>query len=102
MVKKTSASKATTYRIFQPVKDLAFVMQTEHQAAVKELVFFRKLTNNYMIPADACRYYAQLFQRMEEFEKELMLHIHIENNILFPKAIQIHKIFAEKDRNIKI
>ena len=102
LVKKTSASKPPACHISKPVRDLAFIMQKEHQAAIKELMFLRKLTNNYMIPADACRFYNQLFQRMKEFEKELLLHIHLENNILFPKVIQMDEIFTGKEMKIKI
>ena len=100
LAKIKSASEATTYTKFRSVKDLALLMQKEHQVVAKELMFFRRLTNNYMIPPDACTYYNQLFERMKEFEKELMVHIHLENDILFPKAIQMDEKFAEKDPTV--
>jgi regulator of cell morphogenesis and NO signaling len=72
------------------------MMQKEHQAAVKEIMIFRQLTNNYMVPADACNSYRRLFEKMRDFEKDLMLHIHLENEILFPRAIQLDELSTEK------
>ncbi|HRV56027.1 MAG TPA: hemerythrin domain-containing protein, partial [Mangrovimonas sp.] len=52
-----------------------------------------KLTNNYQPPADACNTYRVTYAMLEEFEKDLHLHIHLENNILFPKTINLEKQF---------
>lgn len=66
-------------------------MTGEHEDAGRDLKYFRTVTNNYTLPADACNSYNYLFEKMKEFEADLMEHIHIENNILFPKVIQIEK-----------
>ena len=50
-----------------------------------------KLTNNYIPPVDACNTYKVTFQTLKEFEQDLHRHIHLENNILFPKAERIEK-----------
>jgi regulator of cell morphogenesis and NO signaling len=97
LIKMRVISETTIYTTFGLIKESVFVIQKEHQAAVKELKFFRQLTDNYMIPADACNSYRRLFEKMNEFEKELMLHIHLENNILFPKAIQMDEGSTEKE-----
>ena len=40
-----------------------------------------------MLPEDACSSYKYLFEKMKEFENDLLMHVHLENNILFPKAL---------------
>ncbi|HZG71071.1 MAG TPA: hemerythrin domain-containing protein, partial [Chondromyces sp.] len=67
------------------------VMEEEHQIAGDELRFFRSLTNNYTLPFDACNSYKLLFDKMLAFEEDLFQHIHLENNILFPKALELEK-----------
>ena len=66
-------------------------MEKEHEAAGDDLRFFRSLSDNYSLPPDACNSYAYLFEKMKEFESDLFLHIHLENNILFPKAIGLEE-----------
>ena len=63
------------------------VMQTEHRISGDDLKFFRKITHDYLLPEDACNAYAYLFEKLQEFEADLLQHIHMENNILFPKAV---------------
>jgi len=54
----------------------------------------RELSNNYQLPADACNSYTLLFRLLEEFENDLHIHIHLENNILFPKALELEQKYA--------
>ena len=66
-------------------------MEDEH---TNEGERFRKiiaLSNNYTPPEGACNTYIVTFQKLREFENDLHLHIHLENNILFPKAIALEK-----------
>ena len=72
------------------------MMQKEHEIAGEDLGFFRKLTNNYTLPEDACNSYNYLFEKMKEFEDDLQRHIHLENNILFPKAIKLEEEQSKK------
>ena len=51
----------------------------------------RKISNNYALPEDACASYSYLFKTLDEFENDLHIHVHLENNILFPKAIELEK-----------
>jgi regulator of cell morphogenesis and NO signaling len=46
----------------------------------------RELTSGYTLPDDACTTYRICFQELEEFERDLHEHVHLENNILFPRA----------------
>jgi len=66
-------------------------MQAEHDQAGTELHFFRKTTKDYTLPPDGCNSYQYLFEKMKEFEDDMFRHIHLENNILFPKAVQLEK-----------
>jgi regulator of cell morphogenesis and NO signaling len=57
---------------------------------------FRKislLSNHYQAPADGCNTYKVTYSLLKEFEEDLHLHIHLENNVLFPKAIELEKSF---------
>ena len=49
------------------------------------------LTNNYTPPAEACNTFKALYAKLDEFEQDLHQHIHLENNILHPKAIALEK-----------
>jgi len=77
------------------IKQPIMMMQKEHEIAGDDLTYFRKLTNDYTLPADACNSYNYLFEKMKEFEDDLHQHIHLENNILFPKALELDKELAE-------
>ena len=67
------------------------VMQMEHDRAGVVLRELRKLSKNYMPPADACNTFRALYHKLQEFEADLHQHIHLENNILFPKAIELEE-----------
>ncbi|MGV3760855.1 iron-sulfur cluster repair di-iron protein [Parapedobacter sp.] len=67
------------------------MMEAEHDSAGDELKALRKLTKDYDLPADACNSYTYLFDKIKEFENDLFQHIHLENNILFPKALKLEK-----------
>jgi regulator of cell morphogenesis and NO signaling len=67
------------------------VMETEHEIAGKNLEEIRVLSNNYTLPEDACASYSLLYRMLDEFENDLHVHVHLENNILFPKALAIEK-----------
>lgn len=78
---------------FGTVENPIAMMKDEHD---NEGVRFReiaKLTNNYNPPADACNTFRVTYAMLEEFEKDLHLHIHLENNILFPGAIKLEQQF---------
>ncbi|WP_109851329.1 iron-sulfur cluster repair di-iron protein [Aquimarina sp. AU58] len=84
---------------FGTVENPISMMMQEHD---NEGVRFRKisgLSNNYTPPEDACNTYNVTFSMLEEFEKDLHLHIHLENNILFPKAIEMEKRIVEGSKS---
>ena len=65
------------------------MMEQEHEHAGGLLADIRMLTGNYNLPADACTTYRLSFAALEAFELDLHKHIHLENNILFPKALKM-------------
>jgi regulator of cell morphogenesis and NO signaling len=67
------------------------VMETEHDHAGTQLNEIRVLTNDYTPPQDACTTYRLSFAALQAFEIDLHQHVHLENNILFPKAIEKFK-----------
>lgn len=66
-------------------------MEIEHETVGTLLAQIRILTDNYRLPEDACASYSLLYRMLDEFENDLHVHVHLENNILFPKAIGLEK-----------
>ena len=65
------------------------MMEEEHDHAGSLLSEIRQLTNDYIPPADACTTYKLSFAALQAFEQDLHQHVHLENNILFPKALRL-------------
>jgi len=72
-------------------KPVEKMMNNEHEHIGKYLHRFRELTNNYVPPAAACISHKVAFEKLKELDNDLVQHIHLENNILFPKAITMEK-----------
>ena len=66
-------------------------MEHEHDNAGAALEKLRQLTGDYQPPADACQKFKALYDSLAELEQDLHEHIHLENNILFPKAVQMEQ-----------
>jgi regulator of cell morphogenesis and NO signaling len=76
---------------FGSVQNPVSMMEHEHDDAGEALRALRQMTGGYTIPADACISYQTLYQALTEFEADLHRHIHLENNILFPRAIAMER-----------
>jgi regulator of cell morphogenesis and NO signaling len=63
------------------------IMEHEHDSAGHALQEIRRLTNRFAVPEDACATYRALYAGLAELERDLHMHIHLENNILFPRAL---------------
>lgn len=74
---------------FGTTKNPVAVMVREHDAAGEHLREIRRLSREFAAPDDACITYQTLYAALEAFERDLHQHIHLENNILFPKAIEM-------------
>lgn len=79
---------------FGTVKNPIQMMMNEHETEGDRFRKIAEISNNYTPPADACNTYRVTFALLKEFENDLHLHIHLENNILFPKAVEMEKEFA--------
>lgn len=67
------------------------MMEHEHDSAGDALSRMRTLTRDYQVPPDACNTYRAMLARLRELENDTHLHIHKENNILFPKALELER-----------
>jgi regulator of cell morphogenesis and NO signaling len=71
---------------FGTVRNPIRMMEHEHDGAGAALRTMRELTHEYATPADACPTFRALYEGLEQMERDLHAHIHLENNILFPRA----------------
>lgn len=74
---------------FDHVTNPINMMKQEHDTEGERFVKIAELTDNYTPPSDACTTYKVTFAMLHDFENDLHKHIHLENNILFPKAIAL-------------
>ncbi len=74
---------------FQTVRNPIHAMMKEHDSAGELVRKIRKASNEYQAPADACTSYQATYQELRQFEEDLHLHVHLENNILFPRAVEL-------------
>lgn len=95
---KTKASSANTIEAphFGSVENPIAMMKYEHDNEGERFRKIAGLTNNYTPPADACNTYKVTFSILDEFEKDLHLHIHLENNILFPEASKLEELLTKE------
>jgi regulator of cell morphogenesis and NO signaling len=80
--------------LFGTVRNPIRMMEAEHNSAGHELALIRELTRDYEVPADGCTAYRVGFEEMAAFDRDLRMHIHLENNVLFPKAVALEEAFA--------
>lgn len=91
MVKANSSGMPLPRPAFGTVENPVNMMKHEHTAEGDRFRKIAEITGEYTPPADACNTYRVAFAMLQDFENDLHRHIHLENNILFPKAIQLEK-----------
>ena len=69
-------------------------MEHEHENAGQALAKLREVTYDYALPADACPTFRAMYEELQRMEADLHQHIHLENNILFPRAIELEEAEA--------
>lgn len=74
---------------FQSVRNPIHSMMKDHDSAGELMRQIRTMSGGFKAPSDACTSYQATYQGLEEFEEDLHLHVHLENNILFPRAVQL-------------
>ncbi|MBZ0198266.1 MAG: iron-sulfur cluster repair di-iron protein [Ignavibacteriaceae bacterium] len=91
-IRKMAAAKQKNEKIdlpqFGSVQNPIQAMMSEHDIEGERFKIIAEVSNNYTTPDDGCNTYRVAFALLKEFEDDLHLHIHLENNILFPKAIE--------------
>lgn len=89
----TSASNPVFGNINNPIS----MMEHEHEQVGNLLKSISTLSNNFNPPEGACTTFKISYLKLKEFETDLHQHIHLENNILFPKSIQLEQALLKKD-----
>lgn len=84
-----SGNKRRPSSCFGTVRNPIHMMEIEHDSAGDALKELRKITAGYVAPEEGCFSYQTLYQGFAEFEADLHQHIHMENNILHPRAIEL-------------
>ncbi|MFZ1703813.1 MAG: iron-sulfur cluster repair di-iron protein [Saprospiraceae bacterium] len=87
-IRKMMSGNEISPPTFGTVQNPIHMMMSEHDNEGERFRKISALSNNYTPPPDACATYSVAFSLLKEFEEDLHLHIHLENNILFVKAIE--------------
>jgi regulator of cell morphogenesis and NO signaling len=64
-------------------------MSNEHEFAGGAMDKINEITGGYRVPEDGCNSYRVAFKMLKQFEDDLHIHVHLENNILYPKALKL-------------
>jgi regulator of cell morphogenesis and NO signaling len=70
------------------------MMQFEHEGEGERFARINELTGGFTPPDDACTTYRVAYYKLQEFQNDLFTHIHLENNILFPKALALEQQYG--------
>lgn len=92
-IKEMAAAQKKGIAISRPpfgsIQNPISMMESEHTDAGEILLRIKELSNNFTPPSGACNTFRALYAKLEEYQDDLFQHIHLENNILFPKAIEL-------------
>lgn len=97
MINATKSHGTIGKPFFETVKNPIAAMMNEHENEGERFRTISALTQNYTPPNDACNTYITTYKMLEDFEQDLHKHIHLENNILFPKAKTLEKFFSTEE-----
>lgn len=96
MVEAKLAGNKKVAAPFGTVQNPIRMMMHEHDTEGERFRKIKELSNQYTAPADGCNTYRAAFAMLKEFEEDLHLHIHLENNILFPGSIALEQKLAQQ------
>jgi regulator of cell morphogenesis and NO signaling len=85
---RQSAFASVTSQCFS-IKNVLYAMEKEHEQAGEWMDQIRQLTNNYTAPVNACTTFRVSLAELKEFEQDLHRHVHLENHLLFPMAMNM-------------
>jgi regulator of cell morphogenesis and NO signaling len=94
MERAEAANERPSTPAFATIKNPVRVMSLEHDAAGETLAELRMATGGYAVPEDACLSFRALYEGLRDLEADLHEHIHLENNILFPRAVALEAKLA--------
>jgi len=94
MVAAQRSGENLSHPHFGTVENPVNMMMHEHTVEGERFAKIAELTQGYNPPADACNTYRVTFAMLQDFENDLHTHIHLENNILFPKSVKLEKEFS--------
>jgi regulator of cell morphogenesis and NO signaling len=77
-------------------KPVEKIMHHEHELVSKSLAEMRRLTNEYILPVGACVQHKVTFSKLLEIDNDLLQHMHLENDILFPRAIAMEQELLQR------
>jgi regulator of cell morphogenesis and NO signaling len=97
MINATKSHGSIERPYFETIKNPIAAMMNEHNVEGEHFRTIATLTNNYTPPVDACNTFKTTYKMLEDFEQDLHKHIHLESNILFPKAKALEKFFSTEE-----
>jgi regulator of cell morphogenesis and NO signaling len=93
-VKAMEEAKSSHFSLSKPhfgaIENPIHMMEDEHETEGERFRLISELSAGYQTPTDGCQTYKVAFAMLQEFEEDLHKHIHLENNILFPKATELY------------
>lgn len=89
LIQSSSQKRSAPFAPFGTVNNPVRMMMIEHDRAGDILRELSTVTSDYTTPADGCISYCTLYEALKALERDLHQHIHLENNILFPRAIEL-------------
>lgn len=91
MVRDAREGRSYNEPPFVSVRNPIAVMEKEHDSAGGAMQEIRSLSEEFTPPPGACNSYRVYYAKLQEFEEDLHMHVHLENNILFPRAIEMEQ-----------
>ncbi len=82
---------------FEHIENPIQIMEAEHATEGIRFKRIAQLTNNYTFPQDACQTFRVSYALLQEFEEDLHMHIHLENNVLFPAARRMFSKYVDRN-----
>ncbi|HUQ97316.1 MAG TPA: iron-sulfur cluster repair di-iron protein, partial [Chitinophagaceae bacterium] len=91
LVKAKNEKDTSALAAYPSINEPVHMMEAEHEAAGELLEQIRNVTNEFVPPAGSCSSFQLLYKKLHDLETDLHQHIHLENNLLFPKALKMEK-----------
>jgi len=97
-IRKMVQTGSVPETFFGPIANPIGAMEREHEEEGLRMRTMAQLSDHYTVPSDGCTTYRVCYGLLKDFEQALHFHIHLENNLLFPKALAMAKELGEPVR----